>query len=222
MRPVDKGHKDKTYNPYTTAKRDLFNAIGPYCSYCERNIQLGGAVEHVQPKSKEIGKECCWDNFLLSCVNCNSTKGSRTINDNNIYEYVWPDKDDTYHMIEYDSDSLIPRPNDTISEDDKQRVQRLITLVGLNKTAPKEDSLDYAKACDTRVEGRIKASQTAKESKDIYSHLSDEGKGPFRKLLSIIIKAEGYWSVWMHTFEDVPEVREMLLDIIPGTRKELF
>ena len=27
MRPVDKGHKDKTYNPYTTAKRDLFNAI---------------------------------------------------------------------------------------------------------------------------------------------------------------------------------------------------
>lgn len=222
MRPINKVHKGKIYNPYTTAKRDLFKAIGPYCSYCERNIELGGAVEHVQPKSKEKGKECCWDNFLLSCVNCNSTKGSRTINDNNICEYVWPDKDDTYHMIKYDSDSLIPQPNDTISENDKQRVQRLIELVGLNKAASKVGSLDYEKACDTRVEGRIKASQYAKELKDDYLHLSDEGKGSFRKALSVIIMSEGYWSIWMHIFEDVPEVREMMLDIIPGTRKELF
>lgn len=222
MRPIDKGHKDKKYNLYTMAKRDLFNAIGPYCSYCERNIELGGAVEHVQPKSKEKGKECCWDNFLLSCVNCNYTKGSQTINDNNICEYVWPDKDDTYHLIEYDSYSLIPRPKDRISKDEKQRVQRLIELVGLNKAASKVGSLDYERACDTRVEGHIKASQYANDLKNDYSHLNNEGKSLFRKALSIIIQAEGYWSIWMHTFEDIPEVRDMLLDIIPGTRKELF
>lgn len=52
MRPVDKGHKDKEYRPYTTAKRDLIEAIGPYCSYCERNMLSGGAVEHKQLKSK--------------------------------------------------------------------------------------------------------------------------------------------------------------------------
>ncbi len=64
MRPVDKGHKTKEYKPYNTAKRDLFEAIGPYCAYCERNVSLGGAVEHVQPKSLTKDKESEWDNFF--------------------------------------------------------------------------------------------------------------------------------------------------------------
>ncbi len=52
MRPVNKGKREQEYKPYQTAKRELFEAIGPYCSYCERIIELGGAIEHIQPKRK--------------------------------------------------------------------------------------------------------------------------------------------------------------------------
>ena len=149
MRPVDKGHKDKEYRPYTTAKRDLIEAIGPYCSYCERNILSGGAVEHKQPKSKVRSLEYSWDNFLLGCINCNSIKGSADVNDANIRDFVWPDTDDTYHMIQYDPVTLMPSPADNLSDEDKERVSRLIGLVGLDRPVPKEGSLTYRKASDT-------------------------------------------------------------------------
>ena len=83
MRPVNKGHKEKEYNPYGTARRDLFEAIGSYCSYCERNIHIGSEIEHVQPKSKVPEKEYSWDNFFivffisLATNSCNLFFGSR-------------------------------------------------------------------------------------------------------------------------------------------------
>lgn len=40
MRSVDKGPAPQpVYDPYQTAKRDLVDRIGDYCSYCERKIE---------------------------------------------------------------------------------------------------------------------------------------------------------------------------------------
>lgn len=222
MRPIKKESRSQEYNPYQTAKRDLFEAIGPYCSYCERNIELGGAVEHVQPKSKISKKKYSWDNFLLGCTNCNSTKGNKTIDDTNINDYVWPDIDDTYHMIQYDPTTLIPSPAPDLSDEDKEKVRRLIELTGLDRPSPKEGSLDYNKASDTRVEKRKEIAREAKEYKSQYLELPDDIKPVFAISLLTLIKHSGLWSIWYHEFEDVPELKEPLLNLIPGTRKEFF
>lgn len=222
MRPVDKGHKDKEYRPYTTAKRDLIEAIGPYCSYCERNILSGGAVEHKQPKSKVRSLEYSWDNFLLGCINCNSIKSSADVNDANIRDFVWPDTDDTYHMIQYDPVTLMPSPADNLSDEDKERVSRLIGLVGLDRPVPKEGSLTYRKASDTRVEKRKKCAEEARSYKEMYLDLVEDAKPAFITTLEYIVKSSGYWSIWMHEFEDIPEMREALLHCLPGTRIDLF
>lgn len=222
MRPVDKGHKDKEYRPYTTAKRDLIEAIGPYCSYCERNILSGGAVEHKQPKSKVRSLEYSWDNFLLGCINCNSIKGSADVNDANIRDFVWPDTDDTYHMIQYDPVTLMPSPADNLSNKDKERVSRLIELVGLDRPVPKEGSLTYRKASDTRVEERKKCAAEARSYKAMYLNLVDEAKPVFITTLEYIVQCSGYWSIWMHEFEDIPEMKEALLRCLPGTKIDLF
>ncbi len=222
MRPVDKGHRNKEYRPYSTAKRDLFEAIGPYCSYCERKVSLGGAVEHVQPKSKVPMKQYDWDNFLLGCVNCNSRKGGKTVDDTNISDFVWPDIDDTYHMIEYDPTTLMPLPSPTLNPDDQKRVANLISLVGLNAPSPKESSKDYMSASDTRVEDRIKSSVEARDYKDRYLNLTDEAKPEYLKILMDLISRANHWSIWMHEMEDVPELREALLNLLPGTRKSCF
>lgn len=192
MRPVDKGHKDKEYRPYTTAKRDLIEAIGPYCSYCERNILSGGAVEHKQPKSKVRSLEYSWDNFLLGCINCNSIKGSADVNDANIRDFVWPDTDDTYHMIQYDPVTLMPSPADNLSDEDKERVSRLIGLIGLDRPVPKEGSLTYRKASDTRVEKRKKCAEEARSYKEMYLDLVEDAKPAFITTLEYIVKSSGY------------------------------
>lgn len=222
MRPVDKGHKDKEYKPYTTAKRELFEAIGPYCSYCEREIEHMGAVEHKQPKSKVPELEYSWDNFLLGCVNCNSIKNASEINDSNINDFVWPDIDDTYHMIQYDPVTLMPSPADHLNEHDKARVSRLIKLVGLNRAIPKESTKNYLKASDTRVEDRIKVAADAKSYKQAYLNLQDDAKPAFVEQLKILVKYSGYWSIWMHELEEIPEIKDALLSCLPGTRTDCF
>lgn len=222
MRPVSKGHKGKEYKSYQDAKRDLFEAIGSYCSYCEREISHLGAVEHVQPKSNHPDKECSWDNFLLGCVNCNSTKGDTEINDSNIDDYVWPDKNDTYHLISYDPVTLIPSAAGNLPDEIKTKVQNLIELVGLDKAQPKEGTLDYQRASDLRVEKRKEVKVLADRYKQFYIKLDEEAKQDFLDPLQELVRSKGYWSIWMHTFEDIPEIREMLLDAIPGTNKAFF
>lgn len=125
MRSVEKGPSPQPeYKPYQTAKRDLFTAIGGYCSYCERNIEHMGAVEHVQPKSAVPALAAKWENFLLGCVNCNSTKGSTVINDSNRSAYVFPDTDDTFALIEYDPVTCMPRPADGLPAETTAKVKK--------------------------------------------------------------------------------------------------
>ena len=186
------------------------------------NIASGGAVEHKQPKSKVRALEYSWDNFLLGCINCNAVKGCKDINDSNIGDFAWPDVDDTYHMIQYDPVTLMPSPADNLSDEDKERVSRLIELVGLDRPVPKEGSLTYRKASDTRVEERKKCAEEARSYKAMYLNLIEEAKPVFVTTLEYIVQSSGFWSIWMHELEDIPEMKEALLRCLPGTRIDLF
>ena len=110
MRPVHRGPvpeaggTPRTYKAYGDARDDLFARLGDYCSYCEMCCHNGPAVEHVQPKRGEAGHpelELTWDNFLLGCVFCNSTKGDRQVVLSDCY---WPDQDNTFRALKYELD----------------------------------------------------------------------------------------------------------------------
>ena len=51
MRPVNRGAPPRAYARYGEAIGDLEDRLGIYCSYCERRIPVGLAVEHKAPKS---------------------------------------------------------------------------------------------------------------------------------------------------------------------------
>lgn len=81
MRPVERGEapietddQPRQYSKYQDARPDLISRLGKYCSYCERRIPTNLAVEHIQNKDDRPDLEREWCNFLLGCVNCNSTK----------------------------------------------------------------------------------------------------------------------------------------------------
>lgn len=99
MRPVKKGATPvAAFNRYEDAFDYLLDRvgigewsgikIGQYCSYCERCIQTNLAVEHIEPKSGDFAKpelQKEWSNFLLACVNCNSTKGAKEVDLGSIF-----------------------------------------------------------------------------------------------------------------------------------------
>ena len=92
MRPIDKGQAPRVYSAYGDAVGDLEARLGTYCSYCERRVPTGLAVEHKAPRNVHPGRELDWDNFLLSCSNSNSVKGDTDLADE---DTLWPDLHNT-------------------------------------------------------------------------------------------------------------------------------
>lgn len=133
MRPVRRGSSPKQgeYKDYTDSKPDLISRLGCYCSYCERYIPTLLAVEHVQPKDlPEYGHLTGrWENFLLGCVNCNSTKINKNVQLDNTF---LPDRDNTFAAFIYSADGKVAPASDlepelfTIAE-------HTLALTGLDK-----------------------------------------------------------------------------------------
>src|SRR5579863_9385903 len=106
MRPVVRGDSPQAndYEDYRDAFPDLAARIGRFCSYCERRIATSLAVEHIQPKGVPAYQhlEGRWDNFLMGCVNCNSTKGDEDVI---LSEVLLPDRDNTAAAYVYTMDA---------------------------------------------------------------------------------------------------------------------
>jgi 5-methylcytosine-specific restriction endonuclease McrA len=123
MRPIRRGASPRLgdFSNYRDALPDLVSRLGRDCSYCERLIPVQLAVEHIQPKGLPayralIGR---WDNFLLACVNCNSTKLDKDVV---LSEVLLPDRDNTFSAYLYDagggvqvSPRLLPPPTPTVA-----------------------------------------------------------------------------------------------------------
>lgn len=230
MRPINKGGspiKKPEFSDYTQAFPYLINRIGNYCSYCERYFEGNLAVEHKSPKDLYKQEEKKWKNFLIGCTQCNSTKKTKNVNPNHWDDYVWPDRDDTYHMICYlPRNAYMATPASWLSDTNKQRVQRMIELVNLNAQTNKYDIIVYknklakrrevANDCINLKRQYLKTKNFIKTHPDSKCLLED-------KLLDIKRMAElsGCWSIWMQHFEGVPEVKEMLLNF-RGTNRQYF
>ncbi len=63
----------------TFSRSNIFKRDGYKCQYC--GIKPGSeelTIDHVQPRSK--GGKTTWDNCVLSCIDCNSIKGDKLLN----------------------------------------------------------------------------------------------------------------------------------------------
>jgi uncharacterized protein (TIGR02646 family) len=219
MRPVLRGNSPRAadYDNYRGAFGELAGRIGMFCSYCERRIPTNLAVEHIQPKNLAAYRHLQgrWDNFLLSCVNCNSTKGDKDVV---LADFLLPDRDNTAAAYEYTMDGEITIPG-RLTDPEQTMAKRTLTLTGLDKRASTVvDSNGQLIAID-RVAQRMEIWLIAQESKhDLHLNPSDG----FRRQIARTATGHGFFSIWMTVFSDDVAVRKLLIQEFLGTATDCF
>ena len=190
MRPLSRGPSRRNYTDYKSYHKDLFDAYGPYCAYCEKKDH-DLDIEHVEPKSKVPTKKTTWSNLLLACPTCN--RDFKKSWNHSRKGYVFPDTDETLKVFHYRADGTLRAVTTAAVEMRK--------LCGLNRPAAISNRQDALKrAIDTKRE--ILAAK--RQPKDVIDWA----------------KALGHWSIWVSVYHDVPDMMALLCDPVhfPGTR----
>ncbi|WP_422134565.1 MULTISPECIES: HNH endonuclease [unclassified Endozoicomonas] len=216
MRPVDKGAEPldangnpKQFSQYQNARRDLIERLGGYCSYCEMKLDASLAVEHVLSKKHHKDSALSWSNFLLGCTNCNSTKGDH---DPLINSCFWPDADNTFRAFEYSEDGVV-RPNQSLSDAERENAMRTIRLTGLDKTPLQ------ATASDRRWQQRREVWHIAQRARQRLQRNDNED---FRDQVVETAVGHAYWSIWMTVFANDSDMLNRLIRALPGTAQSCF
>ncbi len=214
MRPVDKGAAPTVYTHYQKADLDLKHRIGDYCSYCERQIETYLAVEHIQPKVSCPALQNSWENFLLACVNCNSSKGDKHVV---LSDHYWPDRDNTLRALEYVEGGLV-RPHPCLKEADRVRAENTITLTGLDKIpgAPGRKPT----FSDRRW---LKRQQTWQQAKRARARLTTQNTSTsMREQIVETAVNCGMFSIWWTVFAGAVDMRRRLREAFTGTHGASF
>lgn len=213
MRPVDKGAAPAAYARYQDAGPYLRTCLGDYCSYCERQIETNLAVEHIQPKSHVPALRTDWTNFLLGCVNCNSSKGKTPIN---LIDYFWPDADNTLRAFEYVRGGLI-QPDAALEPNLAAKAQATISLTGLDRypgNAAREPT-----AADQRWLRRQQAWEKAAHYRD---KLAMHDTVSLREAITDVATGRGEFSIWWTVFTGDIDMRKRLREAFIGTHGASF
>ena len=218
MRPIERGStptdkttgKPKNFSKYEDARGELIARLGEYCSYCEMHLDTSLAVEHILPKSKNQGLTLNWSNFLLSCTNCNSTKGNKTIN---LSDYYWPDRHNTFCAFEYRKGGIV-RVNGNLSNSQQQLATNTMKLTGFNKTPGNKPAVS-----DRRWLNRREAWDNAELA---LKRLKKCNTDFMREQIVETAKAKGFWSVWMTVFKNDPDMLSLFIEAFPGTCRSCF
>ena len=213
MRPVSKElytDNSETYTPYGKAKEDLFKAIGNFCSYCEREGFFSSlAVEHIHDKNNNPELENEWSNFLLACNNCNSIKGTKDVNFDEVF---FPHLENTFRIFEYLEGGLIV-VDKGLSNVEKNKVKELVELVGLLR---RPGVIGYSSK-DLRWRERLAAWNLAKK----YLNKLERNECDEESILDIAL-AKGFWSVWMTVFKGKQSVQKLFIQSFKGTNSSFF
>lgn len=213
MRPLNKRlftARKAQYKPYGSAKNDLMQAIGGYCSYCERHsYSCGIDVEHIRHKSQYIKRMNLWSNFLLACKNCNSVKGTKAVNG-----MFFPTASDTFHILAYYPDGRVEVNSPTkTSPADRLRAQALIRLVGLDR---RPGHPDYSQKDKRWSDRRAIWALAARYLAPWRAGAIDE------QVIIDLAKLSGGWSIWMTVFSGEGAVLVKLITEFDGTRTRYF
>lgn len=214
MRPIEKGQAPRVYEDYRVALDDLEARLGRYCSYCERRIGTGLAVEHKAPKDSHPGRRLDWNNFLLSCVNCNSVKSMKDLGEG---KTLWPDEHNTVLAVAYESGGFV-RVAPALGGDLAARARSLIDLVGLDRHWA--EGFPPPARRDRRWQQREETWKAATRCLANY-----ERQNRTQAALECIVDAAlgyGFFSVWLSVFADFPDVKRALVGSFAGTAADCF
>lgn len=223
MRPVNKGKSPyQKIDHYSEALPYLEKQLGEYCSYCEFPIKHVPEVEHIASMANG-GDRTDWNNLLLGCKYCNTRKG-KTTSQEDVDEYIWPDRDNT--ALAYTYQNGVPKVNEKkLLEVDStgkfyKKAKKLFDLVQL-------DHVPNRKEKDRRFTKRNEAFQIAQESLNNWREIkrtTDDSRilEPYKKLIATTALEVGFFSVWMTVFSEESEILWMLIEKFPNTRKEYF
>ena len=211
MRPIERGAAPKAYTDYRDAIGDLEDRLGRFCSYCERPLKIGLAVEHMAPKKPCHDLGLVWENFLLACPNCNSIKGDKIVNDDNA---LWPDRHNTMLALAYSKGGFV-QIAEGLGADLRQRAQVLIDLVGLDRHNARGWFRPTRR--DQRWRDREEAWAVAESFRDKFDNSNEA-----LDLLILAAKGYGFFSVWFVIFSRYGSVRRALIEAFPGTATSCF
>ncbi|HBA67381.1 MAG TPA: HNH endonuclease [Methylococcaceae bacterium] len=217
MRPVRRGISPiaHDYANYQDAKPDLVARLGPYCSFCERPVLTQLAVEHIQPKGLPqyahlIGR---WSNFLLACVNCNSTKKDKNVV---LADMLLPDRDNTWVAFCYLPDGSI-EPSVQANAVGLQAIAGdSLKLTGMDKAAINTLDENGKRVALDRMSQRMETWLAAEEAKNDIQNNPDN-----LALRSYVIKLAqktGFFSIWMTVFVGDNDMVSRLIEAFPGTQ----
>jgi hypothetical protein len=220
MRPVVRGQVPeaggipRVYAKYGHARDDLIKRLGAYCSYCEAHIPIGSAVEHVQPKQGKAGHpelELVWDNFLLGCVHCNSTKGYKPVV---LSDLFWPDRDNTFRAFKYEVDRA-PQVADGLTSPQRDMAESTLQLTGLDR----EPGHPKLRKDDRRWVIRNEVWGIARDS---FDNLQKKDCEEMRQEIVKNAQGRGFWSVWMTVFAKDRDMIRRFIASFKGTAKDCF
>ena len=218
VRPQDANGLDIEFKEYAHARSELIKRLGEYCSYCEMHLDTSLAVEHMQPKKPPgtaqvmTGRELDWNNFLLACPNCNSTKGNTDVD---FIDFLWPDRDNTFRALCYSEGGIIePSKDREIDDTIREKAKKIIELTGLDK-----HPLNDPEASDRRWKNRRETWDIAQRSK---KNLEKVNVQEMRDQIILTATGHAYWSVWMTVFKDDPDMRQRLINAFQGTCADCF
>ena len=213
MRPVDRGAAPGVYVRYQDAAGDLQARLGDFCSYCERQIETNLAVEHIRPKSQNAALRNEWTNFLLGCVNCNSSKGD---NDIDVSDFLWPDTDNTLRAFAYNRGGLIS-VDPALTVQLSIKANATIALLGLDKY-PGNDGREPTSA-DKRW---LRRQETWQKAQKCHSELQVHDTPEFRQIIVDLAITGGLFSIWWTAFNGDVDMRRRLREAFNGTANLCF
>lgn len=216
MRPINKGTRLNDYNPYQDAQSELIDRLGRYCSYCERWIASAIHVEHKMPKANYPDLKYKWQNFLLSCSNCNSGKASGEMC---LDDYVWPDSDNTGKAFKYDCEGRV-FPDVSLPEPLLAKVINTWQIVGLNRH-PDEKYDDFVKPTDKDYRW-IDRKQEWHKAERIKRFL--ENGMPEDTVIGLLpdLLDKGMFSIWLTVFIEYRNIRRVIVRSFKNTASDCF
>lgn len=219
MRPVDKDPSPQDeYLHYPDALDDLTERIGYFCSYCEQPIKHAPEVEHMQPKSLAPELERSWENLLLSCKNCNSTKGNEPVN---LDQVAMPDRDNTFRGLVFLDGGRIGISRD-LTDAQRELMERVVRLVRLHRHPDAVNRKDRPTPRDKRADWRSDAWDKAHYYLKLIEERPDMDPPIRSDIAEKIAPDTGFFSVWMTVFHDHPDMLKRFIQAFPGTDTNCF
>ena len=214
MRPIERGPVPRTYAAYGDAIGDLRERLGGYCSYCERRLPASLAVEHMAPRKHHPRHTLTWDNFLLGCVNCNSVKGEKDVNDD---DTLWPDRHNTMLALAYSKGGFV-RVTEGLRPAIGRRARVLVDLVGLDRH--QVSGWPRPASRDERWKQRAEVWAAAELCRANFETLGKSSEA--LELVILAARGYGFFSVWFVIFDSYGMVKRALIEAFPGTAATCF